>query len=236
MTATSPTAPLPISFKIVDTSTEQPMSPQALTSSSTSSTPSTDSLPVRQTKTILKELEELLKAHTITSTESQQWHLYRLLTNLEKLSTFKAPIPPQGKAEMFIDLQEFLNGEHNRLGQTFARTPEQCLELQQQYHQLLIFFDALTGLTLFPTDQIEKLKCYHVSMLIGASNIACMRRDNVTKKGYLEQALSIILNIGKDIPDPYRTGQSFVVKIMFSICRKKLQITKLYMQYAQKQK
>jgi hypothetical protein len=84
-----------------------------------------------------------------------------------------------------------------------------------------MFCNEIVTFTFFSTDQIQKLRCYQVSMNVGAANICGFMKDNIKQKSYLEQALTIIENIGLNVKDPYGDGSDFSIVIMKIVCRKK---------------
>ncbi|MDP3641240.1 MAG: hypothetical protein Q8R43_02265, partial [Alphaproteobacteria bacterium] len=188
--------------------------PQAVASSTSSVAPPSSVL-IATPHQCLTHSETLT---TPSASESQQADLKRWLNNLQVPSSSNNLLSSKKCVEIFSDLQRFLNNEYNRLGQKFTKTPEQLSEFMQQYHKLVMFCDEVITFTLFSPDQIKKLRCYQVSMLIGSANVCGIKRDNVVKIKILERALDIIRIIEKDVVNPYGNGLDFNVTRMRDIC------------------
>jgi hypothetical protein len=229
LSVSPPVALLPTTDEMINNSDSSHILPQALNAASkASSLPITPS-PDRQIEPVLQENKRLANARKLTPSETQQSHFDKLLHEYHDPSK-----STELRAEVFQDLQHLLNCEYDRLGQIHPTTKEQYSELQQQYDQLLMFCETVTTLSFFSADQLEKLRCYQVSMLIGVSNICGIRRENRAKIAYLKQALSIIENICQDVDDPYLIGQNFSALIMKNLCRTKIRSTEKYMSYDQR--
>lgn len=205
--------------------------PQALTVSSASLAFASNSLSDIQIKAILTEIEILASCRT-SSSEFQQSRINQLLEGVSPIDSSKNSLSVNNSDQLFESLRTFLNREYTRLGQGLTTTSEQCVKLRQQYQSILMFCDEITMLTLFSTDQIKKLRCYHVSFLIGTANVCGLMKDNPTKKDYLEQALEIINAFTQNINDPYGDGTNFIVAVLRMTCTKKIKITERYIDQA----
>ena len=226
---TPPAALLPTTDEMTHDSSSTHPSPHASSTALEDSSSPINQPPTRQLEAILQANEPLASAWRITPSETQKSHCDKLLQSYQDLS-----MSTKQRAEVFKALQHFLNSEYDRLGQIHPTTKEQYSELQQQYDQLLMFCETVTTLSFFSADQLEKLPCYQVSMLIGVSNISGIRRENRAKIAYLKQALSIIENICQDVDDPYLIGQNFSALIMKNLCQTKIRSTERYLSYDQR--
>ncbi|QOL19540.1 hypothetical protein [Candidatus Bodocaedibacter vickermanii] len=173
-----------------------------------------------RSETLLIDTQRLCDTRNLTLSHDQHSYIDQLLKNYIKFSASSPPLPPKRIAKIFQHLQDFLNSEYVRLG---ARsTDQQHSALMQQYQQLLRFHKTVIKLALFSPDQIKKLHCFHVSTLIGISNVCGIKKDNSAQLRYLGQALSLTKSIGTDVQTPYRTKQNFYVQKVTDFCREKL--------------
>ena len=185
------------------------------------------SLSENRSETLLIDTQRLCDTRNLTLSHDQQSYIDQLLKDYIKFSASSPPLPPKKIAKIFQHLQDFLNSEYVRLG---ARsTDQQHSALMQQYQQLLRFHKTVIKLALFSPDQIKKLHCFHVSTLIGISNVCGIKKDNLAQLRYLDQALPLTKSIGTDVQTPYRTKQNFYVQKVTDFCREKLFYTQNFL-------